>query len=67
MALKDTLKLDMEAIEGGESLLLNTPFAPVPGSDLALARSTKHNYNDYGIEWNNSGKNGFYCKFKYTP
>jgi hypothetical protein len=71
LKLKDTLELDVEAIEGGdknrESLLLNAPFTPVPGSDLALARSTKHNYSDYGIEWNNSGKNGFYCKFKYSP
>ena len=56
LKLKDTLELDVEAIEGGdknrESLLLNAPFTPVPGSDLALARSTKHNYSDYGIEWN---------------
>ena len=71
LKLKDTLELDIDAIEGGdknrESMLLNAPFTPVPGSDLALARSAKHNYNDYGIEWNNSSKNAFYCKFKYNP
>ena len=71
LKLKDTLELQIEAIEGSdkskESLLLNIPFTPVPGSDLTIARSSKHKYSDYGIEWNNSGKNGFYCKFKYSP
>jgi hypothetical protein len=71
LKLKDTLELQIEAIEGSdknkESLLLNVPFTPVPGFDLTIARSSKHRYNDYGIEWNNSGKNGFYCKFKYSP
>jgi hypothetical protein len=37
------------------SLLLYILFTPVPGSDLTIARSSKHKYNDYG-EWNNSGK-----------
>jgi hypothetical protein len=71
LKLKDTLELQIEAIEGSdkskESLLLNIPFTPVPGSDLTIARSSKHKYSDYDIEWNNSGKNGFYCKFKYSP
>jgi hypothetical protein len=60
----------VEAIEGGdrnrESVLLNVPFSAVPGSDLTIARSRKYNYNDHGMEWNNSGKNGFYCRFKYS-
>jgi hypothetical protein len=60
LKLKDTLELQIEAIEGSdknkESLLLNVPFTPVPGFDLTIARSSKHRYNDYGIEWNNSGK-----------
>ena len=52
LKLKDTLELQIEAIEGSdkskESLLLNIPFTPVPGSDLTIARSSKHKYNDYG-------------------
>jgi hypothetical protein len=68
--LKDTLELHVEAIEGGdrnrESVLLNVPFSAVPGSDLTIARSRKYNYNDLGMEWNNSGNNGFYCRFKYS-
>ena len=71
LKLKDTLELNVEAIEGGdknrESLLINVPFSAVPGADLTIARSSKYDYKDYGMEWNNSGKNGFYCKFKYSP
>ena len=71
LKLKDTLELNVEAIEGGdknrESLLINVPFSAVPGADLTIAPSSKYNYKDYGMEWNNSGKNGFYCKFKYSP
>jgi hypothetical protein len=67
LKLKDSLELEVQvqAIEGGdknrESILINVPFSTVPGSDLTIARSSKYNYTDYGMEWNNSGKNGFYC------
>ena len=71
LKLKGTLELEVEAIKGGdksrESVLINVPFHAVPGSDLTIARSSKYNYTDYGMEWSNSGKNGFYCKFKYSP
>jgi hypothetical protein len=30
-------------------------------------RATQQQKNVIGMEWNNSGKNGFYCKFKYSP
>ncbi len=69
--VKDTVELDIEAIAGGdknrESVLINSPFSVVPGADLTIARSSKYNYSDHGMEWNNSGKNGFYCRFKYSP
>ena len=71
LRVKDTLELDIEAVAGGdknrESFLTNPPFSVVPGADLTIARSSKYNYSDHGMEWNNSGKNGFYCKFKYSP
>jgi hypothetical protein len=61
LRVKDTLELDLEAIEaieGGdkntESVLLNPPFSTVPGADLTIARSAKYNYSDYDMEWNNS-------------
>ena len=69
--IKDTVELDIEAIAGGdknrESAVVNAPFSVVPGADLTIARSSKYNYSDHGMEWNNSGKNGFYCRFKYSP
>ena len=70
LRIKDTLELDIEAVAGGDknrvSFLTNPPFSVVPGADLTIARSSKYNYSDHGMKWNNSGKNGFYCKFKYS-
>jgi hypothetical protein len=31
-----------------------------------VAKSVKYTYNDHGMKWDNSGKNGFYSKFTYT-
>jgi hypothetical protein len=64
------LQLQIEGIEGAdpnqESLIVNPPFSAVPGSNLVVARSSKYAYNDHGMQWDNSGKNGFYCKFSYS-
>ena len=38
-----------------------------PGFDPVIARSMKHHYRDHGFEWDSSGKNGFFSKFKYGP
>ncbi|HEY7569837.1 MAG TPA: DUF1326 domain-containing protein [Nitrososphaeraceae archaeon] len=68
--VKDAIELDIEAIAGGDknrdSVVVNPPFSVVPGADMTIAKSSKYNYSDHGMEWNNSGKNGFYCRFKYT-
>ena len=70
LRIKDLLQLQIEATEGEdpnqESLIVNPAFGLVPGP-LVVASSSKYVYNDHGMEWNNSGKNGFYCKFKYSP
>ena len=69
--IKDLLQLQIEGIAGAdpnqESLIVNPAFSAVPGSNLVAARSSKYAYNDHGMQWDNSGKNGFYCKFSYTP
>jgi hypothetical protein len=49
-----------------ESRIVNQAFSAVPGSDLVVARATKYRYDDHGMKWDNSGKNGFYCKFRYS-
>jgi hypothetical protein len=42
-----------------ESVLVNPAFAVAPDYDPIIARSTKHTYNDHGIEWDNTGRNSF--------
>jgi len=70
LRIKDLLQLQIEGTAGGdpnqESHVVNAAFGLVPGP-LVISSSSKYAYNDHGMEWNNSGKNGFYCKFKYSP
>ena len=69
--IKNSVELEIEGVKGidpnKESCIVNPAFSVVPGSDLVVARSSKYNYNDHGLQWNNSGKNGFYCRFSYSP
>ena len=69
--IKNSVELEIEGVKGidpnKESCIVNPAFSVVPGSDLVIARSSKYNYNDHGLQWNNSGKNGFYCRFSYSP
>ena len=68
--IKDSMELEIEGVIGGdenqESRIVNSAFGVVHGSDLVVARSTKYRYDDHGMKWDNSGKNGFYCKFRYS-
>jgi hypothetical protein len=68
--IKNSVELEIEGVKGidpnKESCIVNPAFSAVPGSDLVVARSSKYNYNDHGLQWNNSGKNGFYCRFSYS-
>ena len=70
LLVKDSLELEIEGVNGADAnkdvLLVNPSFTAVPGSDLIVARSNRYHYKDYGIEFNNSKKNGFYCKFSYS-
>ena len=68
--IRDSMELEIEGVIGGdenqESRIVNQAFSAVPGSDLVVARTTKYRYDDHGMKWDNSGKNGFYCKFRYS-
>jgi hypothetical protein len=63
------LHIEIEGMSGSNakenSVLVNPGFTVAPGFDPIIARSTKYIYNDYGLEWDNSGQNGFYSRFKY--
>ena len=69
--IPEYLNLEIEAIKGGDqnkdSLVTNPAFTVAPGYDPVISRSTKHLYKDHGLEWDSSGKNGFYSKFSYGP
>ena len=69
--IKNSVELEIEGINGidpnKESCIVNPAFTAVPGSDLVVAHSSKYSYNDHRLQWNNSGKNGFYCRFSYSP
>jgi hypothetical protein len=68
--IKDLLELQIEGTAGAdpnqEAVIVNPAFFAVPGSNPVIAKSNKYMFNDHGMQWDNSGKNGFYCKFKYT-
>lgn len=61
LRVKDSIELEIEGVNGADPTkdlrLVNPAFSAVPGSDLIVARSSKYHYKDYGLEWNNSGKN----------
>lgn len=63
------LELETEGVSDSntqqESVLVNPDFTIAPDFDPVIARSTKHTYSDHGLQWDNSGRNGFYSKFKY--
>ena len=62
-------EMDIEAIAGGggaEVKISGNPLGIVPGEPMVGARSGKLSYHDHGMDWELSGKNGFYSPFKYS-
>jgi hypothetical protein len=64
-------EMEIEGLTGKdpniEPKVVNPAFSNTPGIDPIIARSTRHTYRDYCLEWDNSGKNAFYCRFAYVP
>ncbi|MFZ1752270.1 MAG: DUF1326 domain-containing protein [Caldilineaceae bacterium] len=59
---------EIEAIEGqggAEVTVQNHPLCVSPGYPAVTAKSKKLNYQDYGIQWEISEKNGFFSPFTY--
>jgi hypothetical protein len=65
------VELQIEGVVGGdknrESLIVNPRFTVAPGYDPVIARASKYSFDDHGMKWDNSGKNGFYSKFTDAP
>ena len=70
LEIPSAIDLTIEGITGGdqksESVITNPPMSITPGFPMMVAKSVKYTYNDHGMKWDNSGKNGFYSKFAYT-
>jgi len=68
--IKDLLQLEIEGVVGAdpnnEALVVNPALSVVPGSNLVVAQTSKYAYSDHGMQWDNSGKNGFYSRFRYS-
>jgi hypothetical protein len=61
-------KAEIEAIEGldGTEITLNNLASVIaPGYPIVQAQSRQLSYHDYGMNWEISGKNGFYSPFTY--
>ena len=70
LQIPSAIDLTIEGMEGGdkskEVTVNNTPMHVAPGFAAIVAKSTKNSYSDYGMKWDNSGKNSFYSRFAYT-
>ena len=61
-------KAEIEAIEGlggAEVTITNNSSGVAPGYPMVQAQSKQLSYHDYGMNWEISGKNGFYSPFTY--
>jgi hypothetical protein len=71
IAIPSFVEMEIEGLTGTdpnvESKVVNPAFSNTPGYDPIIARSTLHKYKDYDLEWDNSGRNAFYCRFAYCP
>jgi hypothetical protein len=61
-------EMEISALEGAggkEVTLENLPFTAVPNQIAVVAKSKKLNFHDHGLNWDVSGKNGFYMPFTF--
>ncbi len=68
LEIEGVARSEIEAIEGqggAEVTLNNIPFTAVPGFPAVQSKSKRVSYNDHGLNWEISGKNGFYSPFMY--
>lgn len=64
----DVAEAEIEAVAGqneADITVRNHPLCIAPGHPAVLARSKKLNYQDHGLQWHISERNGFYSPFTY--
>ena len=68
LKVADLAGVEIEGIQdqtGADVSIINAPLCIAPGFTLLVAKSKHLNYNDYGLQWEISDKNGFYSPFTY--
>lgn len=68
LKIADVAEVEIEGIQdqgGGDVSISNPPLGLAPGYELFVAKSKNLNYTDHGLQWEISGKNGFYSPFTY--
>ena len=69
--IPSAIDLTIEGLEGAdkskEVTISNAPMLVAPGFAAVVAKSTKNSYSDHGMNWDNSGKIGFYSRYVYGP
>jgi len=69
--IPSAIDLTIEGIVGAdkakETTISNAPMLVAPGFAAVVSKSTRNSYNDHGMKWDNSGKNGFYSRFTHSP
>jgi hypothetical protein len=66
--IANVAEAEIEAIEGQgatEVTVENHPLCIAPGYPAVTAKSKKLSYQDYGLQWQISEKNGFFSPFTY--
>jgi hypothetical protein len=66
--IADVAEAEIEAIEGQgatEVTVENHPLCIAPGYPAVTAKSKKLSYQDYGLQWQITEKNGFFSPFTY--
>jgi len=70
LKIPSVVDLEIQGIQGEgqtkETTIENVPMTMAPGFPTTVAKSVKHTYSDHGLNWDNSGKNGFYARFAYS-
>ena len=68
MRIPNIAEMEIAAIEGQGGKLVtleNIPLTAVPNQIAVVSRSKKLSYHDHGLNWEITGKNGFYSPFNF--
>ena len=68
LTIAELAAVEIEGLQdqaGADVSINNPPLGLAPGFMISVAKSTNMTYNDHGLQWEISGKNGFFSPFMY--